>query len=121
VINVRTSTNVPDVKGVPDVPGVPGVPDMPDVPRNTAHNIFDTKNQTNEPDIQDVPNVRTSINVKIVFDVQDVIVRDVHDEPDVPDVPRTTAHNIFNTKGHQTNSWQTSPRQEFAAAATLAT
>jgi hypothetical protein len=37
------------------------------------------------------------------------------------DVPRTTAHNIFNTKSHQNNSWQTSPRQEFAAAATLAT
>jgi hypothetical protein len=36
------------------------------------------------------------------------------------DMPRTTAHNIFNTKSHQNNSWQTSPRQEFAAPATLA-
>jgi hypothetical protein len=37
------------------------------------------------------------------------------------DVPRTTAHNIFNTRSHQNNSWQTSPRKEFAIAATLAT
>ena len=64
-------------------------------------------------------NVRTSINVpdvEVMSNVQDVIVPDVQDMPDVRDVPKTTAHNIFNTKGHQTNSWQ-----EFAAAATLAT
>jgi hypothetical protein len=45
---------------------------------------------------------------------------------------RTTAHDILNTKSNHNNSWQTSPRQEFAttlaiydeefaAAATLAT
>ena len=49
---------------------------------------------------------KTTMPKNIANGVQDVIVPDVQDMPDVPDVPRTTAHNIFNTKGHQTNSWQ---------------
>ena len=65
------------------------------------------------PDVQDVPNMQTSI------DVPDVkVVPNVQDVPVVPDVHRTTTHNIFNTKGHQTNSWQTSPRQKIAMPAT---
>jgi hypothetical protein len=52
-------------------------------------------------------------------DMQEVPnVTDVQDVADVPDVPRTTAHNICNTEGHQTNSWQTSPRQKIAMPAT---
>jgi hypothetical protein len=31
------------------------------------------------------------------------------------DMPRTTVHDILNTKSNHNNSWQTSPRQEFAA------
>ena len=81
--------------------------DMTNVPGNTAHNIFDTKHRTNVSDVQDVP------DVKVVSGVQDVIMSDVQN---IPDVPRTTTHN---TKGLQTNSRQTSPRQVFAA--TLAT
>jgi hypothetical protein len=63
VPNVRTNIKVPDVKVMSNMQDVPGVPYMPEVPRNTAHNIFDAKSQTNEPGVQIVPNMRTSINV----------------------------------------------------------
>jgi hypothetical protein len=69
-------------------------------------------------DVQNVPNVRTNINmpdVKVMSNMQDVPsvsdVLNIQDMPDVPDVPRTTADNISNTKGHQTNLWQTSPNR----------
>jgi hypothetical protein len=76
------------------------------------------------PDVQDVPNVQYSIAVPVYKPYQETTaincslnktsteVPNVQDVPDVPDVPRSTAHNIFN---HQTNSWQPSLRQEFAA------
>ena len=68
-------------------------------------------------DVQDVPNMWTSMNVPDVKIVQDAIVQDAI-MPNVPDMPRTTAHSISNTKSHQTNSWQTNPRQKIALSAT---
>jgi hypothetical protein len=91
------------------------------VPRNIANggppNNY-VLSQTGTVDDAGGPAVPSAASERGKHDVQETLC--LEGIPSIPDIPRTTAHNISNTKGHQTNSWQTSPRQEFAAAPTLA-
>ena len=117
----KTSDQEEDVnKPYPEKPAAPNAASEKGEP-NTQKTLCHEGVQDDAivPGVQDVPNVQYSIVVPVNKPYLETTAapRNITiDSPlnknsiDVQDVPRTNAHNIFNTKSHQTNLWQTSPR-----------